>query len=1008
MSESSADSIERDFLNELKDYIPALRAKAAALKEYGGDPADSDLAELHRLVHTIRGASSLVRLSNLCKVATAFEELVEEVICDRLTIDMEVFEIFVHAIDYFDTYSKRVPCNDAFDPAQAACILEGLHGCRKFAAEDNGRDLLSQLLRSADIETADTPATGADDGPFDTVDLDAELLVADDDALEMLDPGSQSDIVVDLDNRDGDDGWADIDVSQQELLEGFYQEAEDHFQDLGKVLSELETQIRFPAELTAEHKERLRLIRRFVHTIKGAAAVIKLKPVAAWGHEFEDVLDWLYDEAAVISPEVIRVIAEAADILELLVSSPQQADDRKCDALRAAFRRIIGSGPHLEDRADSAFSGGSSEMLCSVDGAHLPDDGQGPQAVEDVNVKTEPQAKTLRVDMTKVESLVNLAGELTVALSAFDQDMEGLGKLIGEVDRARLRLKTTAHDLEMGYEVKAIQQLGAPRTDPQLAGGRAAEKTAAFSDFDALELDRYSELNLIIRSLSETAVDVSTISRQLTDIYSGFDGFLNRFRILLSELHQKTMRMRMAPMSTIVNRMRHTIRETALQLDKKVQLTTYGEHIELDKLVWEKLADPLMHLLRNAVDHGIEPVAIRQAAGKPEMAEVHISAAYQGNQVVIRVSDDGGGLDYEAIRKAVASFQPDEDVAGMSEASLADWVFQSGFSSRQTISEVSGRGVGLDVVKENIRDLKGNVRIEKSGSGLGTTFCITLPLTTAVMQALLFEAGGRRYATALYDIEQILRVDPKEISGQEHKTITIGGRSLPFYCLSEHMRDGLSEIQTGGTASLPLVLIVAAQSWKGAVAIDRMSGQREVVIKNLGAHLRHVQGVAGATVMGDGKVVPILNLAELLEGEAAKQPTSGYANRHQIQKPLEIMVVDDSVSVRTVVARLMQRQGWHVQTAKDGVEAIERLHTRQPDLIVLDVEMPRMNGYEFMSSMRSQATFKNIPVIMLTSRAAQKHREKAKALGVKGFMTKPYVDEEFVALVKQLGGLNGM
>jgi chemosensory pili system protein ChpA (sensor histidine kinase/response regulator) len=294
--------------------------------------------------------------------------------------------------------------------------------------------------------------------------------------------------------------------------------------------------------------------------------------------------------------------------------------------------------------------------------------------------------------------------------------------------------------------------------------------------------------------------------------------------------------------------------------------------------------------------------------------------------------------------------------------------------------------------------------VERSEKDIGTTFRISLPLTMAVMKALLFEVCGRRYAMGLYDIKEMLRLDPDKITGNQNKTVDIGGRRLPYYHLAQYLAEVVHDPSPGSVDRRPLALLVETESWQGAVAIDRMFGQRQIVIKSLGTHLRYVKGVDGATVMGDGQVVPILNIGELLKSGPAEQPHAVRSEqvKHAQQQPLEILVVDDSVSVRTVVARLMQRQGWKVRTAKDGVEAIERVHTRKPDLIILDVEMPRMNGYELMSSLRAQDAFKETPVIMLTSRATAKHRKKAEALGVNGFMTKPYRDEEFIALVRRL------
>ncbi|MGD8847517.1 MAG: response regulator [Desulfobacteraceae bacterium] len=1018
MSVLACDDITRDFINELKDYIPSMRENSVRLMDGASDGQPTDLNEFHRLVHTIRGASTLVKIDNLAKVAAELEAVLEAIITNHLNVDAEVCKVIASAIDYFDTFAKAALNGDDVDEDRSATIILALSELGESAVQSKDRDLLSNYLSLSDHNRDDefdseddSFVDGSVDTPLDCLFTDKNTsadLIADDDLDELeasCQTGTESTDDRSTGGHQADDEFQDpVDLSEQALLDDFLQEAEDHFQDLAKALGALEKQITSPAQITPQSKELIRLIRRSVHTVKGAAAVIQLDAIAAWGHEVEDVLDWLYEEADTITPENVEVLIDATYMLERYVTAPQKIDQKQLKLLRFAFNQMID-----DERDDSSEIG----LTPSSGVAESPDDSDIIPPSEDLRPliddstatasdrdKPPPElghVKTLRVEMTKIESMVNLASELTTALSAFDQDMEGLGNLIGEIDRARSRLKRTARDLEIGYEVKAIQQLGA-------AAALVAEggEASAFSDFDLLELDRYSELNLIIRSLSETAVDVSTISRQLSNIHGGFDAYLNRLRMLLSELNEKTMRMRMTPMSTMISRLRRTVRETAAKLNKKVRLAIQGDHIELDKRVWEKLADPFMHLLRNAIDHGIEAPDVRKAAGKPEIATVRIAAAYQGNQVVIRVTDDGAGLDFDVIGKAFAVTRPETDAPDRQ--TLANLIFQPGFSTCQSISEVSGRGVGLDVVKDNILGLNGTVCVERSEKDIGTTFRISLPLTMAVMKALLFEVCGRRYAMGLYDIKEMLRLDPDKITGNQNKTVDIGGRRLPYYHLAQYLAEVVHDPSPGSVDRRPLALLVETESWQGAVAIDRMFGQRQIVIKSLGTHLRYVKGVDGATVMGDGQVVPILNIGELLKSGPAEQPHAVRSEqvKHAQQQPLEILVVDDSVSVRTVVARLMQRQGWKVRTAKDGVEAIERVHTRKPDLIILDVEMPRMNGYELMSSLRAQDAFKETPVIMLTSRATAKHRKKAKALGVNGFMTKPYRDEEFIALVRRL------
>lgn len=1018
MSDALSDDITLDFLNELKDYVPLLRDKVQRINKLDIEASDKDLTELHRLVHAIRGASALIKLNNLSEVAAEFEAVVEELQNKRLIFDSAVSNCADTTIDYFEAYAKQAPCNDECNQGLRSRVLISLHDARQRVSCDDRQNFLSRLLETADLDQDGSFGFDTDDLSFDDFHDPSDLFISAEDDIAPL-PG-QTGLENALSESEkkpkgpthltmGDAHAGDteepesIDLLQDELLEGFYQEAEDHFQNLAKAIGRLEERISAPATVGPDEKEVLRLIRRSVHTIKGAASVVKLKAVASWGHEFENLLDWLYEGAERIGPHEVEIIADATDMLERYVTDPPKADPGQVIRLKKEFKRIIGSVPDEEladadgpDSEPNARSAGFDESSIYVEDRTEPN--TPPSALD--------QTKTIRIDSTKVTSLVNLGGELTIALSAFDQDMEGLANLIGEIDRTQSRLKQTARDLELGYELKAIGKMDTAL--PVVEDAAIGEQRAACSEFDLLELDRYSELNLIIRSLSETADDAGTISHQLSKIYSGFKGYLHHLQILLGDLNEKTMRMRMTPMSSIANRLHRTVRETASQLGKKVLFAIIGEHIELDKMMWYQLVDALMHLLRNAVDHGIESPAARKKAGKPETAVVRLQAAYQGNQVVLRISDDGAGLDYDAIGKAVPARQPGNDDKAVAPEELADMIFQPGFSTRRTVSEVSGRGVGLDVVRENITGLKGSVHVEKSEKGAGTTFIIKLPLTVAVMKALLFDVGPKRYATALYDINEVLRVSPKNMEILDDNTIDIGGRRLPYYKISDILAGPDFETQTDDTADHgPIVLIIRKESWQGAVAIDRIYGKRDIVIKSLGTHLGRVKGISGATVMGDGRVVPILNLEELLRTETVRSHKSSQPEREEeIQKPLQIMVVDDSVTIRNVVSRLMKRQGWSVLTAKDGLEAMEAVYTRQPDLIILDIEMPRMNGYEFLRSMRAQEAFKGIPVVMHTSRGSQKHRKKAELLGANGFVTKPYKEEDFIAIVKDLSRRN--
>jgi chemosensory pili system protein ChpA (sensor histidine kinase/response regulator) len=460
----------------------------------------------------------------------------------------------------------------------------------------------------------------------------------------------------------------------------------------------------------------------------------------------------------------------------------------------------------------------------------------------------------------------------------------------------------------------------------------------------------------------------------------------------------------MVALATLATRLHRAVRVLAREQDKLVDLVLEGEDIELDKTVREEIADPLLHLLRNAVDHGIEPPALRQVMGKPERGLIRLRAYHEGNQVVIQVSDDGAGLEPEILRSAAISggYVSEADAPQLSDEELYSLVFLPGFSTASEVSEVSGRGVGLDIVKTNVHKLKGTVTLD-STPGQGATFTIRLPMTLAVTRALLVKAHNETFAIPLDTVTQILRLEREEIEhvGQE-PVIRVGGQVYPMLRLGQVLN--LKQPADETVQRLP-VLILNAGGKQIALVVDQLLAGREIVIKTLGNHLRRVHGVTGATLMGDGSVVLILNPADLII--EAPQPEAWAPPQPPAERALEaltVMVVDDSVSVRRVVSNLIKSVGWQPMAARDGLEALELVQrsARPPDLILVDIEMPRMDGYELITTLKGQEAYRNIPLVILTSRAGEKHRRKAQELGASEYIVKPYQDETLLNIIRHL------
>jgi len=1034
MSMSPKAEMIKGFIEEVKSYIPSLMQGIETLKE---KPERKEvLEEIYRMVHTIKGASSMVGISGLSLIAYQMEEALDDVISGKLELTAKTFIVMSNTVAIFKEY-----CGRLFDGGVDSRVMlkETITAFRSLRglSPDEDEDVMKELLQSVPereelhfqtkvdpkIQSGNDRKMGehepiSDDeydealkfqqeAPFEHGTVETEMPLNDLEKIKIQSRPIKKNF-----------------QPSPELMEGFYEEAEEHIEDLGRSLNVLESQIRKTATISASQREEIRRIRRSVHTLKGAAAIVGLKNISGWAHNLEDFLDWLYEIASEISPEIVLLMANSIDLLERIVKNPGESFNSKASAIKEQYTKIMGPLPEVQEldsefRAPDAISESlpEAEPEAKIDMEEIldlslsissgedkgeafeKDAGRIPDEIASQEVPPAP-TQTLRVGMERVDELVNLTGELIIASSGFDQKMDTFLEAVNELDLSRNRLKEIAREMELSYEVKALEQLGSA-LNLTVAGGEKALHRSEFADFDTLELDRYSELNLIIRSLNESSIDVGAIQTQLTNLCSDFDGHLNRQRVILSELQEKMMRMRMTPMSIITNKLRRTVREVAGNLDKNVRLVITGTDIELDRLIWEKITDPLMHLLRNAVDHGIEPPALRQTLEKPSVATLKLNASREGNQVVIRVADDGAGLNYKAIRAAVHKMGLSEKVNEMSERELTPFIFYPGLSTRHKISQVSGRGVGMDVVKENIHDLKGSIQVA-SEKGKGTQFSIRIPLTLAAVRALLFTAGGQEYAIALNEIVKIIRLTPDNFLGPQTDTVRIDDEILPLFRMAKMLNIKEKNEKSGSKLENPVTLVVESGGKRGAMAIDTLEGQREIVIKSLGSHLRYVKGISGVTIKGDGNVVPILNLEELFWEKTDDSDVLISDDGLMKAMPMEIMVIDDSVSIRKVVSRLMEDQGWKVQTAKDGLNAMEKLRDSKPDLIVLDIEMPRMNGYEFLGALKTQPAYQDIPVVMLTSRNAAKHRDKAKALGARGFVVKPYNDDEFINLILQL------
>jgi len=586
----------------------------------------------------------------------------------------------------------------------------------------------------------------------------------------------------------------------------------------------------------------------------------------------------------------------------------------------------------------------------------------------------------LRVRADMLEKLVNEAGEVAITRARIEVEMRALKTALADLTENVARLRSQLREIDIQAESQMQAHV------------RQAEEAAR--EFDPLEFDRFTRFQELTRMMAESVNDVATVQQNLTRVVDDTDSALSAQARLNRELQHDLMRVRMVPFGTLAQRLHRLVRQTAKELGKRASLELRGVGVELDRSVLERITGPLEHLLRNALTHGIEAPAERAAHGKPETGELRLDVRQEGNEVVLAIADDGAGLNLEKIRATALDrglIAADEAV---SEQQLADLIFLPGFSTVAEVTEIAGRGVGMDVVKDEVGVLGGRIELE-STPARGTRFVIRLPLTTAVTQAVLVKSGARTYALPGVMVEQVQQLRGEQLAKlRAAGHVEWAGRRYPFAYLPELLGEPAAPDHVERRYASVLLLRSGAESV--ALLVDEMIGNQEVVVKNLGPQLARVPGVSSITVLGSGETVLILNPVPLVKrprpapGREAAQPPAP-----ELARP-KVMVVDDSLTVRKITGRLLEREGYQVVTAKDGVEALEKLSLSVPDVMLIDIEMPRMDGFDLTRNLRADPKLAKIPVIMITSRTADKHRAYAQELGVNIFIGKPYQEDELL------------
>ncbi|MEN9230075.1 MAG: hybrid sensor histidine kinase/response regulator [Thermostichus sp. DG02_5_bins_236] len=612
---------------------------------------------------------------------------------------------------------------------------------------------------------------------------------------------------------------------------------------------------------------------------------------------------------------------------------------------------------------------------------------------------------TVRVDLQQLDKISAQVGELSISRNQLQMQQDLVRQT---ADSLKRRLKTLRHQstqLERIADQLIVSGVAAPLTPTPQDSPSSQESPFDWRvRFDALELDRYSSLNVLIQEMLEESAQIEETLEDLNLYLSQSEQTLRIHAKGLTELNEELVSARMLPMSRVLERLPRIVRDLALAQHKQVQLHLKGSEVLVDKPVLDQLYTPLVHLVRNAVDHGLEPPQERQLRSKPRTGSLHISAFRQGGQVVIQVRDDGRGIDRAAVGKRAVEqgLCKPEELDTLEDATLLNFIFAPGFSTARQVSEVSGRGVGLDSVRAELAAVRGTVSVQ-STPGVGTTFTLRIPLTLGLTQLILCEAGRATYAFPVDTVAEILQVSLSTSS------LEWQGQRLPIQPLLHLLRYGSAAEQLR-QGSLPpeetqTVLICERDGTAIGIGVDRLVAQQELAVKPLGSELAAPAYWFGCTVGATGFLIPILDgwsLGQLHHPGATELlplPRCAVVPHQKVR----LLVIDDSAMMRQTLARQLERAGYEVAQARDGQEAIAQLEHQQPaDLILCDVEMPRMNGFEFLNQRRKVSHLAGIPVVMLTSRSGQKHRRLAMQLGANAYLTKPCLEYELLTQVEAL------
>ena len=966
-----------DTAGSLEEGLPQLTAVEA--------PAKGTMAPLVLLAHRLKGSAALYGFTGVSELAAAAERLLErasDASRDERTRCAEFLGGMVTVLkDVFDGIS-------AVGVEDTACIGEFKARYPTLLSPGNGTATAQPAL-----------PTRAASASF------------------------RSPVVAALDRffRDG-----------REVLEYFLPEASEHLEAMTTALLALEA--------GARDEETLATVFRSVHTLKGAAYTVGCAPIGDAAHQIEDLLGAVRGNRLSLSPGVTEALFVGTSAIKQVLQSggtisedTALALDRATQDLRAIMTCAPAIAPSPVPAATPTPDAAAIEPVREIPVTLSEPTIVGPTAPVPVTtpapalaspwagvVRPEflarlealprptprpasaPSGPSIRVPVERLDGLMNLVGELMIVRSRLDRHLAQLDQLSELLLASRSRLGQVGRDFEFRRHraSPAARATGAAGSTSDGPGSRR-DLSDVFAD---LEFDRYDDVNILARSVAEMSADVGEVQNQHATLLRGIGEDTAQIQRLTAALRKDITRARMVPIGRLFTRVAQQVREAARATGKIVTLTVRGETAEVDNSVIEQVADPLLHLIQNAIGHGIEAPDERERAGKPAEGRLTLSASQAGGFVLVEVEDDGRGIDSELLRRRAAEqgLVPATDAAALSDRDALNLIFVPGFSTASAVTRTSGRGVGLDVVRTNVSRLNGEIHVETE-AGRMTRFVLKLPLTVAIADALMVRCGPEILAFPLTAVSVMRPVAPAEI-------LQVNGREV--LRLDDQTIDVVRLDRALGLRGRPPAIRLPVVVLRGGgrpfgVVVDELLGKEEIVIKSLGTFLEGVGPFSGATISGEGRVILLVDPTMLREAVAAvtavpAAPISEDCEAEVAPERPRILLVDDSVSIRKFVGQMLDKAGFRVITAIDGHDALQRLTEHPVDVVITDLEMPRVNGYALIEDLRRRSSTRDVPVIVLTTRAGAKHAELARRLGVSHYVVKPVEEQSFVRLVESV------